>query len=256
MPTVAETVKEALARKGLTQGMLAKLVGLTPPWINMIVNRGKLPGPKMTVKLADALGLDEGTFARQVLWEKTPEPIRAYLEPPKDSTGPVLSLPVIGTAAAGAAVEVAGRRGARAGAKGTPDTVGFHPDCRAIRVEGDSLEPIAYDGQYVIIYPGVRKEDIPDGSIVYVTCELAGEGEPRAMIKRIYRNRVPGDDGVSLPVYSFVPVNTHLRMKGKAPEPREAVTLRHRQVREMYPVVGVVFSKAAMAAGPVPEGGG
>ncbi len=63
------------------------------------------------------------------------------------------------------------------------------------------------------------------------------------MIRRMYRYRLAGDgtDTPGLPVYNFVPVNTRLRMKGREAEPEGAITLRHRSVREVYPVVGVIF---------------
>jgi hypothetical protein len=93
----------------------------------------------------------------------------------------------------------------------------------------------------------VRKEKIPDGSIVYVTYELPGDTSPRAMMKRMYRYHLASDrEGESgLPVYIFMPVNAHLRYKGRSPEAQEAITLRHRQVMEMHPVVGVIFGDTA-----------
>ena len=51
----------------------------------------------------------------------------------------------------------------------------------------------------------------------------------------------------------FVPANAHLRHKGRDPEPQEAFTLRHRQVREMYPVVGVIFDNTPQAAKHAPR---
>ena len=267
MPTVAEMVEDVMLRKGITQQRLAHETGITAPWINMILRRGKAPGPSALLRIAEVLGLDKRKLVRQAHHERAYMEWRPYLDA-ADSSGSESAaskphlLPVIGTASAGdpsGEVKVE-REGAAAGSDGTSEApgdyssslpaVGFHPECKAIRVSGESLEPVAYDGQYVAIYPLVRKEEISDGSIVYVTYELPGDKRPRAMIKRVYRNRLAGEAAgdSALPVYVFVPVNTHLRCKGSSPEPflepYGALTLRHRQVREMYPVVGVIFENA------------
>jgi len=264
MSTLAGLVADAMARKGLTQQRLAEQTGLTAPWVNMIVRRGKHPGPEALIKIADALDLDRRMLIRQAHIERAYNEWRPYLDenPEEKLAGPgFVALAVIGITSAGAdGVEVdlvkAPRRAGQAAAADAPGNymrppkaeggraVGFHPECKAIRVRGDGLEPVAYDGQYVVISPVVKKEDIPDGSIVYVTYELPEDGRLRAMIKRMYRYRLAGDESGApgLPIYNFVPVNSRLRRKGHAPEPVEAVTLRHRQVREMYPVVGVIFA--------------
>jgi len=261
MPTVAEMVEEAMQRKGLTQQRLAEIAGVTAPWINMIVRRGRAPGPDALLKLADALDLDRRTLVRQANYERAYEPWKPYLEPADERAEPPRAIPrlaVIGTASAGVPggeVEVAGDVPANGAAVTSeapghyPQTlpeVGFDARCKAIRVEGESLEPIVYDGQYVVISPLVHKEDIPDGSLVYLTYELPGDDQPRATVKRMYRYRLAGEEpeDSALPVYVFVPANAHLRHKGRDPEPQEAFTLRHRQVREMYPVVGVIFEDA------------
>ena len=246
-PTVARMIREAMRRKGYNQQRLAREARTTSPWINMIVRRGKAPGAKMLLKIADVLGMDRRKLVRQAHRERAYVQWEPYLGPPdrddpeREKRG---SIPVIGTArAGGAALSVSGKAGT--GPRGS--RVGFNPDCMAIRVSGDRLEPVAYDGQYVVISPLVRKERIPDGSIVYVTYELPGDSSPRAMIRRMYRYHLAGDrEGESgLPVYVFMPVNAHLRYKGRSPEPQEAVTLRHRQVMEMHPVVGVIFGDTA-----------
>jgi transcriptional regulator with XRE-family HTH domain len=258
-------IEAAMARKGLTQQRLAEETGLTAPWVNMILRQGKMPGCEALLRIADALGVDRTRLVRRAHLERAYDEWRPYLEgtgedgedggPDGLERGRRFSIPVIGTAAAGeggSEVELGRPEEPNGSARAAdeparyavlPPEIGFHPECRAIVVRGESLEPVAYDGQYVVISPAVRKEEIPDGSIVYVTYELPEEPAPRAMVKRVYRNRIQGEEGEpqGLPVYSFVPVNTHLRKKGRAPEPQEAITLRHRQVREMYPVVGVVF---------------
>lgn len=251
MPTVAEMIADAMARKGYSQQRLAKETGLTPAWINMILRRGRLPGPVALIRLADALELDRRTLIRQAHYERAYPAWRPYLEPGGTDDSPKMQIPVIGTASdSGEPGEVA----LAAAPQQTLKTVGFGEDCRAILVRGDSLEPVAYDGQYVIISTSVHKEDIPDGSIVYVTYELPGESSPRAALKRMYRNRlsgeVPGER--ALPVYNLIPVNTHLRRKGRGPEPQVVLVLRHRQVREMFPVVGVIFE--SRTASPQPAG--
>ena len=261
MPTIAEMLEAAMRRKGLSQQRLAGETGFTAPWINMIIRRGKAPGPEALLRLADALGLDRRKLVRQAHYERAYEEWKPYLSPSeagRDEDPGTPRLNVIGTASAGApggevevADEVSGNGAdmsseAPAQYPRTLSEVGFDPECKAIRVEGESLEPVAYDGQYVVISPLVRKEEIPDGSLVYLTYELPGDECPRATVKRMYRYRLageePGDSG--LPVYVFVPANAHLRRKGRSPEPQEAFTLRHRQVREMYPVVGVIFEDA------------
>jgi transcriptional regulator with XRE-family HTH domain len=269
MPTIAEMLEDAMRQKGFSQQRLARETGFTAPWINMILRRAKAPGPEALLKLADALELDRRTLVRRANYERAYDTWKPYLEPAEDHDehdecdqggGAPSRLAVIGTASAGAPggdVEVAGDV-ARNGAAMTSEApgqypqalpeVGFDAECKAIRVEGESLEPIAYDGQYVVISPLVHKEDIPDGSLVYLTYELPGDDHARATVKRMYRYRLageePGDSG--LPVYVFVPANAHLRHKGRDPEPQEAFTLRHRQVREMYPVVGVIFEDAPL----------
>jgi transcriptional regulator with XRE-family HTH domain len=275
MPTLAEMLEEAMQRKGLSQQRLAKETGFTAPWINMILRRAKAPGPEALLKLADVLGLDRRTLVRQANYERAYDPWKPYLEPAEqpeeraedgersEENHTPSRLAVIGTASAGAAggdVEVAGHvsRNGEDAASEAPGQypqalreVGFDAECKAIRVEGESLEPIAYDGQYVVISPLVRKEDIPDGSLVYLTYELPGDDHARATVKRVYRYRLAGEepgDSSPPPVYVFVPANAHLRHKSRAPEPQEAFTLRHRQVREMYPVVGVIFDDAPQAA--------
>jgi transcriptional regulator with XRE-family HTH domain len=272
MPTIAEMLEEAMQRKGLSQQKLAQMTGFTAPWINMILRKDKAPGPEMLLKLADALALDRRTLVRQANYERAYDAWKPYLESAeereehveRDEGGRTVShLAVIGTASAGAAggdVEVADdvpRNGAAITSEAPGQypqalgEIGFDAECKAIRVEGESLEPIAYDGQYVVISPNVHKEDIADGSLVYLTYELPDDDHARATVKRMYRYRLageePGDSG--LPVYVFVPANAHLRHKGRGPEPQEAFTLRHRQVREMYPVVGVIFDGAPLAAG-------
>lgn len=242
-PTVARMIQEAMRRKGYNQQRLAREAGTTSPWINMIVRRGKAPGAKILLKIADVLGMDKRKLVRRAHRERAYDQWKPYLGPP-ERDDPAREkqgfLPVIGTARAGAAaLSVSGKGGA--GPRGP--RVGFSPDCRAIRISGDSLEPVAYDGQYVVISPLVRKEKIPDGSIVYVTYELPGDTSPRMMIRRMYRHHLASDrEGEpGQPVYVFVPVNAHLRYKGRSPEAQEAVTLRHRQVMAMHPVVGVIF---------------
>ncbi len=264
MPTIADMIEDAMRRKGYTQQRLASEAGFTAPWINMILRRAKAPGPEALLTLADVLGLDRGTLVRQAHHERAFEAWKPYLESsgaPGETYPSPRNLAVIGTASAGAPggdVEVEGDVPADGAAVTSEDPaaypralpeVGFDAECRAIRVEGDSLEPVAYDGQYVVVSPLVRKEDIPDGALVYLTYELPGGDPARATVKRMYRYRLagekPGDSG--LPVYVFVPANAHLRRKGRDPEPQEAFTLRHRQVREMYPVVGVIFEDAPRA---------
>ncbi len=275
VPTIAEMLEEAMRRKGLSQQRLAQETGFTAPWINMILRRAKAPGPEALLRLADALDLDRRKLVRQANYERAYDPWKPYLEPylepteeheehvERDEEGHApLRLAVIGTASAGTSggdVKVAGDVPGNGAAitseapgqypQALPE-VGFDAECKAIRVEGESLEPIAYDGQYVVISPLVHKEDIPDGSLVYLTYELPGDDHARATVKRMYRYRLageePGDSG--LPVYVFVPANAHLRHKGRDPEPQEAFTLRHRQVREMFPVVGVIFDDAPQVA--------
>ena len=261
MATIAEMLEEAMRRKGLTQQRLARMTGFTAPCINMILRRAKAPGPEALLKLADALDLDRRKLVRQANYERAYDPWKPYLEPADETdrqSETSSRLAVIGTASAGAPggdIEVADDVPANGSAMTseapgdypqTPPEVGFDAECKAIRVEGESLEPIAYDGQYVVISPLVHKEDIPDGALVYLTYELTGDDRPRATVKRMYRYRLAGEDpeDSSLPVYVFVPANAHLRRKGRDPEPQEAFTLRHRQVREMYPVVGVIFEDA------------
>jgi len=255
MPTVAEMIAEAMARKGFSQQRLAKEAGLTAPWINMILRRGRSPGGAALLRIADALDIDRRELVRQAHYERAYAEWRPLLEPVGEEPERGLRIPVIGTASAGPELGEVALDQARGGRGGPDDSaqpppvpsVGFGKECRAILVRGDSLEPIAYDGQYVVISPTVRKEDIPDGSIVYVTYELPGESVTRAVIKRMYRNRLAGEkpEEASLPVYNLIPVNTHLRRKGRGPEPEMAIALRHRQVREMYPVVGVIFEGVA-----------
>lgn len=245
--TVAEMIEAAMRRKGYNQQRLARETGATPPWINMIVRRGKAPGPKILLKIADALGMNKRKLVRQAHRERAYDQWKPYLGKPspedqaREREG---RLPVLGTARAGAAAISVSEN---AGSYSRASRVGFNPECKAIRVSGESLEPVAYDGQYVVISPVVPKEKIPDGAICYVTYELPGDSSPKAMIKRMYRYHLASDrEGESgLPVYIFMPVNAHLRYKGRAPEPQEAVTLRHRQVMEMHPVVGVIFGDTA-----------
>lgn len=261
MATVSEMVADAMARKGMTQQRLAAAIGKTPPWVNMILRRGRQPGAEALLRIADALELDRAKLVRQALVERTSDEWRPYISPGDEQMpGPgCASFDVIGTATTGEdGVEVepapvpdngsaraaddpvtyAGRSGEALRA------VGFSAECTAIRVAGDGLEPVAYDGQYIVVSPTANKADVPDGAIVYVTFESPGQSRPRAMIKRMYRYRLAGDDERSpgLPIYNLVPVNTRLKRKGRGPEPVEAVSLRHRQVREMYPVVGVIFA--------------
>ncbi len=268
MTTVAEIVEEAMARKGMTQQRLAEEIGKTPAWVNMILRQGKQPGWQAVLRMAEVLEINCTRLVQQAHYERAYEAWKPYLapEPDEDMDGPgTIALTVIGTASAGHVyikvdlekarhtgelkaadapgeyLRPAGRRDGRG--RRRKRVVGFHPDCMAIKVLGDGLEPVAYDGQYIVVSPLVRKEDIPDGSIVYVTYEVPGETEPRATIARMYRYRIAGDEKGSpgLPIYNLVPVNTRLKRKGHGPEPVEAVILRHRQVREMFPVVGVIF---------------
>jgi transcriptional regulator with XRE-family HTH domain len=261
MPTVAEMLTEGMRRRNVTQQRLAKETGITAPWINMILRRGRAPGPAALLRIADALGIDRRKLVRRAHFERAYDEWRPYLEhgdagPSAPLTGMV---PLIGSSSSvpdGAVVEKLPRANGTDKAADAPGAyhvgaedgaprwfVGFDQECKAIRIEGDALEPVAYDGQYVVVTPKVRKEDVPDGAIVYVTYELPGDAKPRAMIRRVYRYRLAGEDTgkPGLPVYNFVPVNTRLREKGHAGEPDGAVTLRHRSVREMFPVVGVVF---------------
>ena len=265
MPTVAEMLKEAMHRKNMSQQRLAKETGITAPWINMILRQNKAPGAQALLKMAGALGIDKRKLVRQAHFERAYDAWKPYLEheegTPAELTGMV---PLVGSSSSepeGAVVEKLPRANGTDKAADAPGAyhvgsedgaprwfVGFDPECKAIRIEGDALEPVAYDGQYVVVSPKVRKEDVPDGAIVYVSYELPGETKPRAMIRRMYRYRLAGEGPLDggrgprgLPIYNFVPVNTRLRMKGRLAEPEGAATLRHRQVREMYPVVGVVF---------------
>ena len=286
MQTVAEMLEEAMRRKNISQQRLASETGITAPWINMILRRGRAPGPTALLRIAEALEIDKTKLVRQAHFERAYEEWKPYLEHgDEEPAGPLAGMiPLVGRSNAGArhgegSAEVERFTPANGGGEAvmcSPSSlrdarvsdapgvysrplrsktgdgaqrwfVGFDPECMAIRVEGDALEPVAYDGQYVVVSPRVRKEDVPDGSIVYVSYELPDETGPRAAIRRMYRYRLAGEDEdraggrPGLPVYNFVPVNTRLRMKGHGPEPEGALTLRHRQVREMYPVVGVMF---------------
>jgi transcriptional regulator with XRE-family HTH domain len=343
MPIVAELIEEAMARRGYSQQRLAREAGVTAAWVNMILRRRRAPGAEALLRIADCLGIDRGRIVRAAHYERADDAWKPYLDEEtvaNRSRAEAGSLPVIGTVCAGPAPGGAGAQPpadpgevdlARRPAPGTADSragawqngsvraeespadysasapsVGFHPDCKAIRVSGDSLEPVAYDGQYVVVSPSVRKENIPDGSICYVTYELPGERRPRAAVKRMYRQRVAGErpEEAGLPVYVFTPVNTRLRAPSPSPDrgfqprlstprsqreqvgasrragagpraagsrasakrlrrpelgakarlrrPYEALALRHRQVREMYPVVGVIFEGAGP---PRPDGG-
>ena len=301
MQTMAEMLEEAMRRKNISQQRLAKETGITAPWINMILRRGRAAGPRALLRIAEALEIDKRKLVRQAHFERAYDEWKAYLEP-EEGPAPRLTtvVPLIGRSSdAGGGVEIekpqraygtdetADAPGAYSIRSTGDDTegrfVGFDPECKAIRIEGDALEPVAYDGQYVVVSPKVRKENVPDGAIVYVSYELPGDPEPRAMIRRMYRYRLAGDEDEKsggrstgsgrrrelhvsnggghsparaapklcagegrivksgLPIYNFVPVNTRLRMKGREPEPEGAITLRHRRVREMYPVVGVIF---------------
>jgi transcriptional regulator with XRE-family HTH domain len=299
MPTVAEMLEEGMRRKNMSQQRLARETGITAPWINMILRRGRAPGPSALLRIAEVLGIDKRRLVRQAHYERAYDEWKRFLE--RDEEGPETPsagagmVPVVGRMTTAKALpDREGARGARqpeaevvrtsvgpdlpglrengtdetadapgaypgmarqapGSAEGPPGApvrggarrfVGFDPECMAIRVEGDGLEPVAYDGQYVVVSPNIPKESVPDGAIVYVTYELPGETASRAMIRRMYRYQLAGEEGgprAGLPIYNFVPVNTRLRMKGREPESEGAITLRHRCVREMYPVVGVVF---------------
>ncbi len=296
MPTVAEMLAEAMRRKNMSQQRLAKETGITAPWINTILRQNKAVGPEALLRMAEVLDIDKRELVRQAHYERAYDEWKPYLGHENGERAAPLTgmVPLIGRSSSGrkgaarpaysavaapaakagssprirGGMEAADAPGAYSGSAGA---VGFDPECMAIRIEGDALEPVAYDGQYVVVSPRVPKEDVPDGAIVYVTYELPGDAGPRAMIRRMYRYRLASDetDTPGLPVYNFVPVNTRLRRSFVSPEgpldtglrhgraslragdaggalaPHEgAVTLRHRSVREMYPVVGVIFGSA------------
>ncbi len=108
-------IQEAMRRKGYNQQRLAKEAGTTSPWINMIVRRGKAPGAKMLLKIADVLGMDKRKLVRQAHRERAYVQWEPYLGPPerddpeREKQG---FLPVMGTARAGAAaMSVSGKGG-------------------------------------------------------------------------------------------------------------------------------------------------
>ena len=80
MPTVAEVLEEAMRRKNMTQQRLAKETGITAPWINMIIRRGKAPGPSALLRIAEVLGIDKRRLVRQAHFERAYDEWKPYLE--------------------------------------------------------------------------------------------------------------------------------------------------------------------------------
>lgn len=175
-----EVIVSERAKRGLQQEDLAALSGVSRQQISRYERGLARPNAKTLGLIARALGIDETDFVRRCKDEGEGRPLHvsAYRSPP--GTG----LRVIEFASAGPAVERYDpgdehheRIPIDAQAVGDPDAF-------AIRLDGDSMEPIYRHGEIVVVAPSAVTEDGDDCFVQFTG------GDERNTFKTVLR--LPG----------------------------------------------------------------
>ena len=186
--TVGERLRELMARRGVRVSALARLSGVRQQTLYAILSRNSSRVAPQTLRaLAEALGVSA----------------RCFYEEAPSAPLPTRRVPLLGDVAAGEPLFCEEREG---------EFVDAVPGCDfALRVAGDSMEPLIRRGEIVFVR---RQDDVRDGQIAVVIVD----GE--ATLKRVYHLRA----GVQLvsdnPAYEpmlFTPENSDtIRILGRA----------------------------------------
>ena len=186
--TVGERLRELLKLRGMRISELARASGVRQQTLYAILNRNSSRVAPQTLRaLAEALGV----------------PLRCFFEEEPLLTMQTRRVPLLGDVAAGEPLLCEEHEG---------EFVDAAPGCDfALRVAGDSMEPLIHRGEIVFVR---RQDDVRDGQIAVVIVD----GE--ATLKRAYHLRT----GVQLvsdnPAYApmlFTPENSdNIRILGRA----------------------------------------
>lgn len=188
---------EFLVKRHGSERSLAKAAGLQQRSLNSALRRESIPRTDVAAKLAQATGCS-------LRWLVSGEG-----EPFDDEQGTGAGLPILGTASAAGQTRVAITEHKYSG------DIPLRSDLHAIQVRGDSMMPIAVNGQFVIC----TRERPEDGDLAAIELE---DGE--ILFKRVYWQ------GKRLLCHSINP----------APQYRPIV-LKRTDWRRMYRVWGVKF---------------
>lgn len=140
--TTKMLLERELSRRGITQTELAKILGVSGPYINQILHGKRGDSSASLIEFAEKLGVDP--------FQKEDFPARVY--------GPI---PVISWVHAGAFHECIDSWPVGVSGEGEPvfSKKNVSPNAFGLRVTGDSMSPRYLDGDIIIIDPSLSHEN-------------------------------------------------------------------------------------------------
>lgn len=180
--TLAKLLKEKRTKLGWSMAKLGEVARISPTYI-MKIEKGHRPTNQVLIKLAKSLDLDLKIVLQMVEYERDPkayELIHGKEEKPvlllKEKL-PYQMIPVIDYTQAGDWREVIDTYQAGQGSDEVPVS-SDRPDLIALRVKGNSMEPLIRDGQVVVVDPHRQ----PNNSDIVIAVK-----EGKSTIKRLHR---------------------------------------------------------------------
>lgn len=144
MASVGDRIREAAARRGMMISVVAEKAGLSRQHLNKILS-GKTGKSKHLPAIAKALDEDVEWLASGV---RRPADTHPHTWAHEDQASSDYRIPVIGSAAASDGARVDGY-------EATGEELAIRPQWQAIRIHGDSGEPVVLKGQTVLVDPTV-----------------------------------------------------------------------------------------------------
>lgn len=175
MEKLKDRLKCLRVERGYSQPQLAKLVGISQSAIAAI-ETGRNQGTTHLPKIADVLGVD-------ALWLQNggPKPEKASFDS-NVGDGPTIggSVPLISWVQAGAYTTVVDNYSPGDGEEMIPTTIPIKRHTYALKVRGDSMEPLFQEGMILIIEPDAEPKH---GSYVIVK-----NGDEEATFKQLIKD--------------------------------------------------------------------
>jgi phage repressor protein C with HTH and peptisase S24 domain len=192
--TFGQRVAAAMEKKGLSQGQLAKKLGLKQPTISNILNNPKVTSSKHTMAIARETGVSPDWLESQIgpMVIDEAKPIRARPVPSQETlTTPEINIqqwvkdvPIVGSAACGED-GLFEYNGQILGYARRPPTLIGAPGIFALYIDGESMFPWRRHGDLVLIYPGAPVR-IGDYVLAEMQPDSPGAGQ-KAYIKALVR---------------------------------------------------------------------
>ena len=180
--TLGQLLKQRRKELKLSMAKLGKLAGISPTHI-MNIEKGSIPANQILILLAKALGLDHRDILKRGLKERDPEIWKILQESDKQfeavNSDFMLSqmIPLIDATQAGEWIDVID---AYQPGQGMDEVAvsSTRRDLIALRVKGNSMEPVIRDGQIVVVDP--HREAITGDIIIAVK-------DDKSTIKRFHQ---------------------------------------------------------------------